>query len=157
MADDSAVVELDAGEVAVTASYASVRLWPTSLKGLGLTHWRGVRVSPRSSKRRFFVADPGFRFCDQTVRLSRLYVLALYHDGSGVVSIDRLTSRDALMELVKHAYTLDTDDRDQMRLHLDRLCRYGEVLDIRRLAYPLWFDRLTAVGKAIDADLRLTR
>jgi len=41
--------------------------------------------------------------------------------------------------------------------YFDRLCRYGEVLEIRRLSYPMVFIRPTNVGEAIDVDRRLIR
>ena len=153
VADDTLLVAPAADGVRATASYPGVRLWPSSLAALG-----GVapprRGSDYSDKRRLAPPAPGYRFRSRPVTLTRLYILDPA-PGEGV-TVGRVSRRDALVELVKHAYTLDIDDRLKVAGHFERLYRHRRALGIRRLSFPRGFAHLAAVRDAIRRDLRLT-
>ena len=86
--------------------------------------------------------------------LTKLYVLGPA-SGDGV-TIGPVSRRDAVVELVKHAYALDIDDRRKVIGHFERLYRHRRALSIRRLSFPRRFAHLAAVRDAIRRDLRLT-
>ena len=153
VADDSLLVEPGADGVLATASYPGVRLWHSSLVALAGASVRSRRVSRYSEKRRLAPPAPGFRFRSRPVMLTRLYVLGPARDDG--VTIGRLSRRDALVELVKHAYTLDIDDRRKVVGHFERLYRHRPALSIRRLSFPRRFAPLAAVRDVIRRDLLL--
>lgn len=134
-----------------TASYLGLRLWPSSLAALGGAVAPARRVSDYSDKRRLVPPAAGFRFRARPVSLTRVYVLG--PAGGDDVTIAPVSRRDALVELVKHAYTLDIDDRRKVLGHFDRLYRHRQALRVRRLSFPRGFEHLAAVRDAIRRDL----
>lgn len=153
VADDTLLVERGADGVRATASYPGLRLWPTALAALGVVTRGSRRVSGDSDKRRLAPPASGFRFRSGPVTLTRLYVLAIASDDR--VTIAPLSKRDALVELVRHAYTLDIDDRRKVAGHFERLYRHRRALSIRRLSLPRGFAYLAMARDAIRRDLRL--
>ena len=120
--------------VVATASYSGLRLWPSALAALGGATARSRRVSGYSDKRRLAPPASGFRFRSRPVMLTQLYVLGpASGDGVTIGPVSRL---DAVVELVKHAYALDIDDRRKVIGHFERLYRHRRALSIRRLSFP---------------------
>ena len=153
VADDTLLVTAGAAGLMATASYPGLRLWPSALAALGGTTARTRLVSAGSPKRRITPADAGYRFRLRPVPLVRVYVLDPEDPAGDEVTITPLSRRDALLELVRHAYTLDIDDAGALRKHLDRLYRQRHALDVRRLAFPPGIPKLGRVRHAIAADL----
>jgi hypothetical protein len=157
VADDTLLVQPGAEGVVATASYAGLRLWPSSLKSISGRRVRSRPVSDGSDKRRVVPPAPGFRFRSRPVMLARLYVLNPEDSSVNPIRVEELSRRDALLELVRHAYTLDIDDRRKVIGHFERLYRHRRALSICRLSFPRGFSHLAAVREAIRRDLRPSR
>jgi len=153
VADDTLLVEPGEAGVKATASYPGLRLWPSSLRAIGEGRVRTRRVTVGSDKRRVTPPSSEFRFRMRPVTLARLYVLSPTAPPGDQVGIETLSRRDALVELVKHAYTLDIDDRLKMARHFERLYRHRRALSVRRLSFPRAFSSLAAVRDAIRRDV----
>ena len=153
VADDTLLVTPGTAGLMATASYPGLRLWPSALAALGGTTPRTRPVSADSTKRRITSAHGRYRFRLRPVPLVRVYVLDPENPADGGVAIAPLSRRDALLELVRHACTLDIDDAGTLREHLDRLYRQRHVLDVRRLTYPPGIPELGLVRRALAADL----
>lgn len=70
---------------------------------------------------------------------------ALYFLGEGTseqIEFARLSPGEALLELIRHAFILDVDDRARVRANFDRLAELSEAVQIFTLDYPRRFEKL---------------
>jgi len=146
LTDDGLMVELIKGEYHVLPSHPSIRLWADSEQALIAA---GVAKAPPviyTTKSRFLAGDD-IVFCDQPRRLQRVYFLG---DGSSSAPrFQALSPSDALIELVKHSFLLDIEERELLAGHFDELSRLASQPIYYRLDYPRRFQDLAAVRQAI--------
>jgi hypothetical protein len=143
LTDDCLLLHEADGAFYVVPSYPGLRLWPDVVPALGGGAADLQRVSHYSSKGRLQRALP---FASQPIPLRRLYLLAESSEG---ISIDPLTPRDALIELVKSSYVLDVSDRRALKLQFETLSRVAARCMVYRLAYPRDLARLPELHAAI--------
>jgi hypothetical protein len=151
LTDDGLVVENVEGEWRILPSHPSIRLWEDSQQALIAA---GVQQAPPvsyTSKSRF-LAGAGIVFCEQPRRLQCVYFL-----GTGVSPeprFERLPPGEALIELVKHSFLLDIEERELLAAHFDELSRLASRPLYYRLDYPRRFEDLAQVRKAIEDHVR---
>jgi len=81
---------------------------------------------------------------------------ALYFLGEGTanrVEFSRLAPGDALLQLIRHAFMLDVDDRARVRANFERLADLSESIPTFTLDYPRRFDLLDDVIAAVVAHV----
>jgi hypothetical protein len=106
LTDDLLVLEEREGLLHAVPGYPQMRMWPEGAR-LFVGSTAGLdRVHPDHPKRRVPVGTEGYgRFCEEPRPLRALYVV----DRSAKVGeqpvFERLSRRDALMELVRHSFT----------------------------------------------------
>ena len=83
------------------------------------------------------------------VPLQALYFLG--QDTTEQVEFSRLTPGEALLELIRHAFILDVDDRARVRANFERLADLSEAVPIFTLDYPRRFEKLGDVIAAVIA------
>lgn len=150
LTDDGLRVERVGSELLAYPSHPSIRLWDDSQNALV---GDAVRLAPEveyTTKARI-LADETIRFCDQPRPLRRVYFLD--DDGAAKPSIKRLTPSEALVELTKHSFLLDIEERDLIASHFENLVKLVEVPVFRRLDYPRKYEELDAVRAAIESDM----
>jgi hypothetical protein len=85
----------------------------------------------------------------QPVPLQAVYFLG---DGKAdQVEFGRLAPGEALLELIRHAFMLDVDDRARVRANFERLADLSEAVPIFTLDYPRRFEKLGDVIAAVIA------
>lgn len=150
LTDDGLRVELQEGQLLAYPSHPSIRLWDDSQNALV---GDDVRLAPDveyTTKARI-LADETIRFCDQPRLLRRVYFLD--DDGAATPSIRRLSPTEALVELTKHSFLLDIEERELIAGHFENLVKLVEVPIFRRLDYPRRYEELDAVRAAIERDM----
>src|SRR5439155_20687491 len=111
-------------------SYPEIRLQPDVLAVLGNGGLEVHDVMHRAGKKRLRI-DRGSRlFSREPVPVRRLYVLgrAKPTARSGAATISAVTPREAFIELGKHTYRLDLDDRSRFREEVNSIGRLGHGL-----------------------------
>jgi len=146
LTDDGLVLEeVGAGQV-VLPSHPSIRLWEDSETALIAP---GLDRAPElafTSKSRFLFADSA-AFCAQPRPLRRVYFLG---DGSATApTFVRMTAAEALIELVKHSFLLDVEEKPRLASHFEQVTRLARRPIHFRLDYPRRFDQLADVRQAI--------
>jgi hypothetical protein len=154
VADDALMVRREGATAVGLAAYAGLRLWPDVL-GLVAARDRGAaaEIAHYTGKRRLGPAGRASRFSPGPLPLVRLYALAPPGRARGGVRIAALTSREALMTLVRHAYRLDTADAVRLAAEFERLSDMTSRVPCRVLAYPRTLAGLDEVRRAILEDL----
>lgn len=148
LTDDGLQLELDTpgGVLQALPSHPSIRLREDSQLALvGRTPFLAPAVEYASKAR--LLVQAGLSFCEKARPLQALYFLGA-GDERGV-SIRPLSSRMALMELVRNSFLLGIDERETLARHFDELTAIANRPIHYQLDYPRRYDALPAVRQAI--------
>lgn len=146
LADDGLLLEPADGDYWIRPSHPSIRLWEDSEEALALESAHKAPPVQFTAKTRF-LAGAGIAFCDQPRRLRRAYFLG--EGGHGDPTFERVNSASALIELVKHSFLLDPEERGAMAAHFDELSGLANRPIFHRLDYPRRFENLPQTRQAI--------
>jgi hypothetical protein len=150
LTDDGLRVELNQGRLLAYPSHPSIRLWADSLDALIGSDAQLAPAVEYTSKARI-LADGSIRFCAEPRPLKRIFFL---QDGdSDVVTIKPIRPAEALVELTKHSFLLDIEERKLIAHHFDLLVEMVKPPIYYRLDYPRQFSRLEETRRAIVAHL----
>jgi len=151
LTDDGLVVEAFDGEWRVVPSHPSIRLWEDSEEALVGAGARKAPPVSYTSKARI-LAGNDFVFCDVPRPLRRAYFLGA--GDAAETTFTRLQPGEALIELVRHSFLLDIEEREMLAAHFDELSRLASRPIYYRLDYPRRFDALTRLRKTIVDHMR---
>lgn len=146
LTDDGLEVEPCDDGYQILPSHPSIRLWADSQEAI---MGEGVQLAPPvqfTSKARF-LAGEDVVFCEQPRHLRRVYFLGEETRQEPV--FQRLNPSEALIELVKHSFLLDIEERRLLAAHFDELTRLVSRPIYYRLDYPRRFEVLPRVRQAI--------
>lgn len=149
--DDFLQFDLCQDEIHIVSGYGSLRLWPDSIAA-AFNDGSQLQSLQDGRKKRVQVTglDPIY-----PVRLSRIYLLT--PPGKTVdtqIKIDAAPAGQALVELVRHAFSPDVCNHQMLKRQFRRLQRLVQCVPICRLTYPRNLSHLQAVAGAITDDLR---
>ena len=152
LTDDALLLIEDGTTLTGVPSYPEIRLQPDVLAVLGNGGLAVHDVEHRAGKKRLRL-DRGSRlFSREPVPVRRIYVLGCAEPSarSGAATISAVTPREAFIELVKHTYRLDLDDRSRLRDEFDSIGRIAaRPALVYRLAVPRDLSELPAVHAVI--------
>jgi len=146
LTDDGLVVELVDGESRVMPSHPSIRLWEDSQEALIAM---GAQTAPPvqfTSKARFLAGNE-IVFCEQSRSLGCAYFLGETEEQEPLV--EPMNPGEALIELVKHSFLLDVEEKEMLAMHFDELSNLVQKPIFYRLNYPRRFEELSNVRRAI--------
>ena len=153
LTDDGLVVEAVDDCWQVTPSHPSIRLWEDSEEALLEAGAQMAPPVPFTSKGRFLAGDR-IAFCEQPRRLRRVYFLG---DGTRrETAFERLKPSEAMIELLRHSFLLDIEERQVLATHFDELSGLAAQPIYYRLDYPRHFENLAQVREAIVRHARAT-
>jgi hypothetical protein len=154
LGDDVVSLEEAAGGVLARPSYPRLRLWPDQVRALTAMPVEGLRrVHPEVDKRWVPVGEGGWgRFRAEPERVRCLYLVEGREGGApsfaAVAPAEALVALSAAAFLPRMVHALGWQRR-----RLGLLGHLVEAVPVRRLRYPLGFDRLAGVSGAVAADL----
>ena len=149
LADDCLIVREHASGLLAMTSYGGLRLWPDAIAFLAIEPAGATPVAHYCDKQRVPRDDAAI---DTAVPLRRIYVLAT--DASDdEVRIETTSRRDAVVQLLKHAYRITPGDAEAAAAELAQIDLVCSVCGVERLAYPRSFAALDAVRTAVLEDL----
>jgi hypothetical protein len=150
LADDCLIVRERATELLALTSYPGLRLWPDAVASLALETAGATPVAHYCDKQRVLGESAAI---EPAAPLRRIYVLAPGEESTDCVRIEASSRRDAVVELLKHAYRIAPDDADAAAAELARIDCVCRLCPVKRLAYPRSFAILGAVRAAVLEDL----
>jgi hypothetical protein len=154
LTDDGLRVEFLEGQLLAYPSHPSIRLWEDSQEALVGDDAQLAPSVEYTTKARI-LADDAIRFCNEPKPLRRIYFLD--DDGAERLSITRLSPSEALVELTKHSFLLDIEERELIAHHFDRLAEMVKQPVFFKLDYPRRYEDLDRVRRAILDDLGADR
>jgi len=146
LADDGLLVDSTQGQLQIAPSHPSIRLWEDSQEALLDPATPTAPPVQFTSKSRF-LAGANIAFCEQARELRCVYFL-----GNGTqrhTVIERLNPGEALIELLKHSFLLDIEERQVLATHFDELVNMVARPIYYRLDFPREFAELARVRQAI--------
>jgi hypothetical protein len=149
LSDDCVAIDRQAGVLQVFPAYPGLRLW---LDGPPRPLPRGTiasRVAHYTSKRR--VNGGVLQFQHQPSPLRALFLVSERSDMGPTVAFRRCRAAARLMGLVRHAYLLDIEDRDQLVRAFEGLSSIATSVPVLRLRVRHGHGRLGRVAGAIRA------
>lgn len=150
LTDDGLRVERSGDAYIAHPSHPSIRLWEDSRTVL-IPDSASASVALDSAPKARILADDRLAFCDTTRPLGCVYFLG---DGSaGGVTIDALNGSDAVIELVRHSFLLDMEERDSLAGQFDQISELARLATFFRLDYPRRYDLLPEVRASIIRHL----
>jgi hypothetical protein len=150
LTDDCLLLQEEGGRLTAIPSYPGVRLWPETAHAMFGEGKPLAAVAHYTEKKRVD-GNAGIEFCTRPTELRRLYFLAPPEkdEHASEVRIEPMSSRDAVVELVKYTYLIDVTDRPRLRQEFERLSRVAVQPLFYRLAFPHDFSWLPEVRRTI--------
>jgi hypothetical protein len=148
LTDDCLLVEEQDGVMMSVPSYPGLRLWPESITALFEHEPLLQPVAHYTEKKRLLFAQKNL---NGSVLLSSVYVLEQPKAMEDVISvtITPLAASEALLEIVKHTFQLDSTDRTRLGRAFRQYERLAKCVPFFRLAFPRQYASLSTVNVAI--------
>lgn len=150
LSDDGLVLDETQGECRVMPHHPSIRLWQDSqdaLIGPGALPEPAVQYTDKAR----IMAGGSVVYCDEPRPLRRVYFLG--DETRAVPHFQRMKPSEALVELVKNSFMLDTDERVMLSSHFDSFSRLASLPIYFRLDYPRRYDALPRLRDEITRHL----
>ena len=146
LTDDGLLLDVANESYRVLPSHPSIRLWSDSEQSL-LPAGIVSQPPPIYTSKGRFLASAELIFSDVPLPLTAIYFLG---DGSAdSVAIAEVSQRDALMELAKNSFLLETQTQDHLRPYFHKLADLANQEFFYRLDYPRRYAYLPRVRQAV--------
>jgi hypothetical protein len=145
VADDVTAVHAAADEITVMPAFPQLKLWPEAAAALGLDPAALPRVSAAEEKRARAVPT---RLPAGRLQLAALYVLL----EDETLRVERLSARDALLELVRHSFCAPRLVELGAGDHFLQCAAVARRVPVRRLRRPRVLARLDDVAALVEED-----
>ena len=148
VSDDIAAIDYDGGRPFLLPGFPQFKLWPASASALGEDLEKLSPLHPQLEKR---ALRPGKGFQKTSLPLKRIYVLS----ESPLISSERLSARDAFMQLVEHSYAARfLGEAGAGPAHF-RQCRWlVQHVPVYRLQRPFDLSGLSSLVRFIENDFK---
>lgn len=162
LTDDCLVLRKEgpAQQLLAQPSYHSVRLWPQSVRALGIDESALREFAHYSSKKRTGKAAD-FRFATGGSPLAACFVLADEHDSeteqSRAPAVAPLSVNEAFRGLARAVFRLDAEDEQINRCEFEVLTGLLDTVPFWSLSYERKFEWLPEVQKIIIQTIRAGR
>ncbi|MGH7935281.1 MAG: hypothetical protein ACREQN_19235 [Candidatus Binataceae bacterium] len=153
---DDCLAITENGRFLATPAYPGVRLWTDAAVALAMDSAPSVPVADYSSKRRILGRDLVCDFPSEPEPLARIYRISRQAEDSepAALSIERLSPREAFLELLGATFPLDASDQQMLTRSFRFIERLVAAVPVLRLRIPNDLSALPAVREAVLADLQ---
>jgi hypothetical protein len=149
--DITPLIEQD-GKFHVEPGYPRVCLWPDSVEKLFGARDALPRLTPSWDKFFLPLDDGNAKFEDQRRVVSAVYLFSPRVEEADAPRIETMSSREALLNLVKNTYMNWLLDRKQRAAEFDALTKLVMQVPVRRIVPHLDPERIGALCDLIVAD-----
>ena len=146
LTDDGLQLEKGEDGYLIQPSHPSIRLWDDSRLALMPDTAQTAPPVDFTPKSRF-LADDEVAYCDEARPLRCMYFLGT--GDTDAVSIEPVSGRDAMVEMVRHSFLLDIEAREMLMHHFGQLTELARIPMFFRLDYPREYEMLPQVRDAV--------
>lgn len=146
LTDDGLQLHWTSDGCRIVPSHPSVRLWADSEAAL-LTAGTERAPDVKFTSKARILAGRNVAFCNESRPLRRVFFLC--SNNVSEVTIESVRPAEAVAEMVKHSFLLDTQARDLLAQHFDHLARLAEHPIFFWIDFPRRYCDLPIVRDAI--------
>lgn len=152
LTDDGLVLEKTDDSYQVLPSQPSIRLWDDSQNAILNSDMQAEAALNYTSKLRF-TASNQMVFCETPCSLHRIYFL---DDASASeIQFVKLSPQEAMVELIKHSFLLDIEDRKMLKTHFNAVSDLASLPIFFKLDYPRNYSGLEKLRNSILQHAKL--
>jgi hypothetical protein len=153
LAEDVVALEESGGGFGAAPGYPRVCLWPESVKMLLGRGDALPQLTPVWEKRFLELDGRGAKFAEAKLPLGIVYLFAPRSDDQGAPRVEKISPREALLELVQNTYMNWVLDREQRAAEFDTLWRLVQKVVVRRITPHAKPEKLAALCDLILRDV----
>jgi hypothetical protein len=146
LTDDGLLVDTGDEAHVVQPSHPFIGLWEDSRKALIPGFTPSPPLADDAPKSRL-AASKGLAFCDVARPLRCAYFLG--EGRTDAVTIAPVSGRDAMVEITRHSFLLDIEEREMLAHHFRRIAELVDVPMFFRLDYPRRYEILPEVREKV--------
>jgi hypothetical protein len=146
LTDDGLQLEKGPQGYLIQPSHPSIRLWDDSREALIPETAQAAPAVDYTPKSRLLAGDQ-VAYCDASRPLRCMYFLG--EGDTETVSIEAVGGRNAMIELVRHTFLLDIEEREMLLHHFGQLTELARLPMFFRLDYPRQYEMLPQVRDAV--------
>lgn len=151
VAEDIVALEESGGEFRAIPGYPRVCLWPESVSSLFGRPDALPQLTPVWEKRYLELDGHRAKFSEANLPLGLLYLFAPRSDHDAP-RIEKLSAREALLELVQNTYMNWVLNREQRAHEFDTLCRLIQRVPVRRIVPHTRPEKIGVLCDLIERD-----
>lgn len=153
LCEDIAALKLLDNHYWIEPGYPRVCLWPDSVEKLTGRSDAFPLLTPNWEKRYLPLDGVRARFERERRSLEAIYLLAPGTEGNALPYVEKLTPKQALLELLPHTYLNWLPDREQRTREFETLTHLVERVSVRRITRHFQPGQIDALCKSIIADV----
>jgi hypothetical protein len=146
LTDDSLILERTNNNYQVVPSHPSIRLWDDSQVAVLGPKAQSESPVDYTSKLRFS-SNRQMAFCETQCQLHRIYFLG--DASASEIQFAMLSHQEAMIELIKHSFLLDVEDREMLKNHFAAVSQLASLPIFFKLDYPRDYSGLENLRQAI--------
>ena len=151
-AEDVVALEESGGGFRAVPGYPRVCLWPESVRMLLGRDDALPQLTPVWEKRFLELDGRVAKFAPAKLPFGVIYLFAPRSDDQGAPRVEKISPREALLELVQNTYMNWVLDREQRAGEFDVLCRLVQRVTVRRITPHAKPEKLAALCDLILRD-----
>ena len=152
IAEDIVALQERGGKFEAVPGYPRVCLWPESVKMLFGREDALPQLTPVWEKRFLELDGKRAKFAPAKLPLGVLYLFAPRSGDDGAPRAEKVSPREALLELVQNTYMNWVLERQQRAAEFDFLCRLVQQVPVRRITPHAKPEKLAALCDLILRD-----
>ena len=158
LAEDILVLKEVERQFHAVPGYPRICLWPESVRMLLGAEDALPKLTPVWDKRYLDLDGERVKFANGSLPLGMIYLFAPRSSDTTAPRVEKLSPREALLELVQNTYMNWVLGREQRATEFDTLCRLVTQVTVRRIVPHNQPDKIAALCELIqlDAESHLT-
>lgn len=152
IAEDIVALEESGGEFRAVPGYPRICLWPDSVRMLLDREDALPQLTPVWDKCFLELDGRRAKFSRAKLPLGAIYLFAPRSDEQGAPRIEKISAREALLELVRNTYMNWVLDREQRAAEFDFLCRVVQQVPVRRITPHSKPEKIAKLCDLIERD-----
>jgi hypothetical protein len=152
LTDDGLLLEKTDDGYQVLPSHPSIRLWDDSQSAVLRPEASSEAALNYTSKLRF-PASRDMVFCDNPCPLRRIYFLG--DANASEIQFAILSPQEAMVELIKHSFLLDIEDRKMLKTHFNAVSDLASLPIFFKLDYPRDYSELENLRHCVVQHAKL--
>ena len=150
LSDDCLPLMLQDSDVIAYSGYPGLRLWDDSIANIAEKKMPiAQNVAHYNNKKRIDLTQSTTLFCEHPLPLGALFVLSSTNETDQDISVSPISSREAVITMVKSTFKLDASDKRGNQREFESYVQISQQVPIYQLNYSHRYDIFDAVEQLV--------